>query len=67
MANSFDFSDTANELQRLIFKRGPNITSAVLVYKDSNDDVRWYRSGTLESSEAVIMMEKVKLELTGRS
>lgn len=63
MAESRNISTVTGELLRLVAKTGQNMTAAVVIYKDCNDDVYWYGSENLEKSEAIELLEKVKIEL----
>ncbi len=63
-------SNTANitgELLRLIAKTGQNMKTAVVVYKDKNNDVYWYGSDGLEKRDAIDLLERVKIELMNKS
>ena len=60
---SNDVSTVTGELLRLIAKTGQNMTAAMVIYQDGNDDVYWYGSEDLEKSDAIDLMEKVKAEL----
>jgi hypothetical protein len=43
------------------------MTDAVLVYRDNDDDIRWYGTDSVTRSDAVIMLEKVKQSLVAES
>jgi len=67
VAESRNISTVTGELLRLVAKTGQNMTAAVVIYKDCNDDVYWYGSENLEKSEAIELLEKVKIELMNTS
>ncbi len=60
---SNNISTVTGELLRLITKKGQDMTVAVVIYKDSNDDICWYGSEDLGMSDAIELLEKVKIEL----
>ena len=64
MSDSPALSTTAECLLRIIIRRGDTMTDAVLVYRDNNDDIRWYGTDSLKRSDAVIMLDEVKKSLT---
>jgi hypothetical protein len=47
----------------VLSEQGVDIQKAVLIYKDSNGDICWHESDNLPVSEAILLLEKVKLEL----
>lgn len=63
MAKSRKVSPVTGELLRLIAKSGQNMTVAVVIYKDRNDDVYWYGTENLEKSDAIDLLGKVNIEL----
>lgn len=67
MSESTALSTTAEGLLRIIVRRGETMTGAVLVYRDSDEEIRWYRSESLKTSDAVYLLEKAKLSLTSSS
>ncbi len=67
MAVSYMHSETAREMLNVLAEQGLDMTSALLIYKDSGGDVYWHGSDDMKLSEAVLMLEKVKLELIKRS
>jgi hypothetical protein len=67
MSESPALSYTAECLLRIIVRRGDTMTDAVLVYRDNDDDIRWYGTDSVTRSDAVIMLEKVKQSLTSKS
>ncbi len=67
MAVSYIHSETAREMLPVRFDQGLDMASALLLYKDNNGDVYWHGSDEMTISEAVLMLEKVKLELIKRS
>ncbi len=60
---SNNVSTITGELLRLIAKKGKDMTAAVLIYKDSNDDTCWYGTEDLGKNDAIDLLEKVKIEL----
>ncbi len=67
MSESPALSATAEGLLRIIVRRGETMTGAVLVYRDSDQEIRWYRSDSLKTSDAVYLLEKTKLSLISNS
>lgn len=67
MPESPALSTTAEGLLRIIVRRGEIMTGAVLVYRDSDEVIRWYRSDSLKTSDAVYLLEKAKLSLISNS
>ncbi len=67
MSESPALSYTAECLLRIIVRRGDTMTDAVLVYRDNDDDIRWYGTDSVTRSDAVIMLEKVKQSLVAES
>jgi len=60
---SNNVSTVTGELLRLIAKMGQDMTAAVVIYKDRNDDICWYGSEDLGMNDAIDLLEKVKIEL----
>ena len=67
MSVSNDVSNVMGELLRLIAKKSHDMTAAVVIYKDRNDDICWYGSENLGKNEAVNLLERVKNELMSLS
>jgi hypothetical protein len=67
MSESPALSTTAEDLLRVIARRGETMTGAVLVYRDSDQEIRWYRSESLKTSDAVYLLEKANLSLLSNS
>lgn len=67
MSESPALSYTAECLLRIIVRRGETMTGAVLVYRDNDDDIRWYGTESVTRSDAVIMLEEVKISLVSKS
>ncbi len=67
MSESPALSTTAEGLLRIIVRRGETMTGAVLVYRDSDEEIRWYRSDSLKTSDAVYLLEKANLSLISNS
>jgi hypothetical protein len=67
MSESPALSTTAEDLLRVIARRGETMTGAVLVYRDSDHEIRWYRSESLKTSDAVYLLEKANLSLLSNS
>lgn len=66
MSISYIHSEPARAILNVLSEQGVDIKTAVLIYKDSNGDVCWHESDNLQVSEAVLLLEKVKLELLNR-
>ena len=60
-------SYTAKDLLRIIVRRGDAMTDAVLVYRNNDGDVRWYGADSLNRSDAIIMLGKVRQSLVSKS
>lgn len=67
MLDSPALSHTADDLLRILVRRGENMTDAILVYRDSDGDILWYGANSLKKGDAVFMLEKVKQSLTTNS
>jgi len=67
MPESAPLSTTAEGLLRIIVRRGETMTGAVLVYRDNNEEIRWYRSDSLKTSDAVYLLEKASFSLVANS
>lgn len=67
MSERAALSTTAEGLIRIIARRGETMTGAVLVYRDSGEDICWYRSDSLKTSDAVYLLEKANLSLLSDS
>ena len=67
MSESPALSYTAECLLRIIIRRGDTMTGAVLVYRDNDEDIRWYGTDSVTRSDAVIMLEEVKKSLVSKS
>ena len=67
MSESPALSTTAEGLLHVIARRGETMTGAVLVYRDSDQEIRWYRSESLKTSDAVYLLEKANLSLLSNS
>jgi len=61
------FSHTAEGLLSIVLRRGQTMTDAILVYRDNDDDIRWYGSDSLKTTDAVVLLEKVKQALISKS
>ena len=66
MSISYIHSEPARGILNVLSEQGVDIQKAVLIYKDSNGDICWHESENLELSEAVLLLEKVKLELLSK-
>jgi len=66
MSISYIHSQPARQILNVLSEQGLDIKTALLIYKDSNGNVCWYESDDLQVSEAVLLLEKVKLELINR-
>ena len=67
MAKAPALSTTAEGLIRIIARRGETMTGAVLIYRDSDEEIRWYRSDSLKTSDAVYLLAKANLSLISNS
>lgn len=63
MSISYLHSEPARGILNVLSEQGMDIQKAVLIYKDSNGDICWHESDNLPVSEAILLLEKVKLEL----
>ncbi len=66
MSISYIHSEPAREILNVLSEQGVDIKTAVLIYKDSQGDVCWHESDNMELSEAILLLEKVKLELLNK-
>ena len=63
MAVSYIHSEPAREMLQVLAEQGLDMTSALLLYIDGNGDVCWHGSDKMKISQAIWLLEKVKLEL----
>ena len=66
MAVSYIHSEPAREMLQVRTEQGLEMSSALLIYLDGNGDVCWHGSDNMRLTEAVWLMEKVKLELLNK-
>ena len=66
MAVSFIHSEPAREMLQVLTEQGLEMSSALLLYVDGNGDICWHGSDNMQLTQAVWLLEKVKLELLGR-
>ncbi|MCP4409323.1 MAG: hypothetical protein GY807_16535 [Gammaproteobacteria bacterium] len=67
MSISYIHSEPARGILNVLSEQGVGIETAVLIYKDNNGDVCWHESDNMAISEAILLLEKVKLELLSRA
>lgn len=67
MSISYIHSEPAREILNVLSEQGVDIKTAVLIYKDNHGDVCWHESDNMAISEAILLLEKVKLELLNRA
>lgn len=60
-------SPSAEGLLRILVRRGETMSGAVLVYWDNDEEIRWYRSESLKTSDAVYLLEKASLSLLSKA
>ncbi len=52
---------------KVLTEEGPEMESALLLYTDGNGDIYWHGSDNMKLSQALWLLEKVKLELLSRN
>jgi len=67
MAVSYIHSEPAREMLQVLTDQGLDMSSALLIYVDGDGDVCWHGSDNIQITQAVWLLEKVKLELLSRS
>ena len=67
MSISYIHSESAREMLKVLTEEGPEMESALLLYTDGNGDIYWHGSDNMKLSQALWLLEKVKLELLSRN
>jgi len=63
MTVSYIHSEPAREMLQAITEHGPDMASALLLYVDGDGEICWRASDDMKTTQALWMMEKVKLTL----
>ena len=63
MTISYIHSEPAREMLQTIAQHGPDMASALLLYVDGEGDICWRASDDIKLSQALWLLEKVKLAL----
>jgi len=66
MAVSYIHSEPAREMLQALTERGPDMTSALLIYTDKDGDIYWRASDDMQLTQALWLLEKIKTELLTR-
>ena len=66
MAVSYIQSEPAREMLAVLAREGPEMSSALLVFRDGDGIINWRGSDNMSLSDALWMLEKVKVELLKR-
>ena len=67
MSVSYIHTAPAREMLSVLAKEGPEMTSALLLYTDDAGNIYWHGSDNMKLTQALWMLEKVKMELLSRS
>ena len=67
MAISYIQSEPAREMLAVLARDGPQMASALLVFRDADGSINWRGSDDISLADALWMLEKVKAELLKRS
>ena len=64
---SYIQTEPAREMLTVLSRDGPNMSSALLVFRATDGSINWRGSDDISLADALWMLEKVKTELLKRS